>query len=116
MRRGWKRGDWLVRDEESGLTEYASKVTRDYYGKLTKNPDWAHPQDFIRAKADPFISDPQNPPNYVYNTSAFNLGDFVGTTNVPAPIGPATHLFNSALLGGDPGIGDMQIGVNFTVR
>lgn len=117
MRRGWKRGDWLVRDEESGFTEYASKVRRDYYGVLTRNPDKAHPQDFIRAKGDPYIRDPQAPPYLVYNTSAYDLGDFVGVTTVSAPIGPATHLFNpNAVNGDDPGIGSMQIGLNFRVR
>jgi hypothetical protein len=113
---GWKRGDWLVRDEESGFTEYASEVKRDYYGVLTKNPDWAHPQDFIRAKNDPYINDPQNPPTYIFDTSAYNLGDFIGVTSVPAPIGPATHLFNpGAIQGAEPGIGDMTIGSTFTV-
>lgn len=117
MRRGWKRGDWLVRDEESGFTVYASKVKRDYYGKLTTNPDNAHPQDFIRAKGDPYIWSPQAPPELVYDTSAYNLGDFVGLTTVSAPIGPATHLFNpNAVNGDDPGIGSMTIGTNFIVR
>lgn len=116
-RRGWKRGDWLVRDEESGFTEYASKVRRDYYGVLTKNPDPRHPQDFIKAKADPFIGDPQNPPIYIYDTSAYDLGDFVGVTTVPAPVGPATHLFNPAAANpSNPGIGRMVIGSNFVVR
>lgn len=116
-RRGWKRGDWLVRDEESGFTEYASKVRRDYYGVLTRHPDYAHPQDFIRAKDDPFIGDPQNPPIYVYDVSALNLGNFVGVTTVPAPVGPATHLFNpAAIQASDPGIGDMTIGDSFVVR
>lgn len=114
---GWRRGDWLVRDEESGFTEYASEVTRDYYGVLTKNPDRAHPQDFIRAKEDPYISEPLNNPDYVYDTSALNLGTFVGLTSVPAPVGPATHIFNPSIAqGSDPGIGMMTIGQNFTVR
>lgn len=117
MRRGWKRGDWLVRDDESGFTEYASKVRRDYYGVLTKTPDKAHPQDFIRAKNDPFIYSPQNPPTYAFDTSAYNLGDFVGLTSVSAPVGPATHLFNpNAVNGDDPGIGSMTISINFVVR
>lgn len=117
MRRGWKRGDWLVRDEESGFTEYASEVRRDYYGVLTKTPDRAHPQDFIRAKNDPFIYDPQNPPTYIFDTSALNLGDLVGVTSVSAPIGPATHLFNpNAVNGDDPGVGSMTIGTTFRIR
>jgi hypothetical protein len=114
-RRGWKRGDWLVRDEESGFTEYASNMRRDYYGVLKRKEqaDLAHPQDFIRAKNDPFIGEPQNPPQLVYDTSAYNLGDFVGVTIVPAPMGPATHIFNPNAA--EPGIGSMQIGSSFTV-
>ena len=117
MRRGWKRGDWLVRDEQSGFTEYASKVRRDYYGVLTKDPDSSHPQDFIKAKGDPYINDPQNPPQYIYNTSAYNQGTFVGVTTVPAPVGPATHLFNPSVVQiSNPGIGQMVIGTTFKVR
>jgi hypothetical protein len=115
-RRGWKRGDWLVRDEESGFTEYASKMRRDYYGvlKLAKQADPAHPQDFIRAKNDPFINEPLNNPILVYDTSAYNLGTFIGVTTVTAPVGPATHLFNAGM-GGALGIGDMVIGQSFEV-
>ncbi len=118
-RRGWKRGDWLVRDEESGFTEYASDLRRDYYGVLKRRnqADYAHPQDFIKALNDPFIGDPQNPPQYTYDTSALNLGMFVGLTHVPAPVGPATHLFNpSVSQGSDPGIGEMTIGTDFVIR
>lgn len=112
-RKGWKRGDWLVRDEESGFTEYASKVRRDYYGvlKRSEQSDPAHPQDFIRAKNDPFIGQPQNPPALVYNTSAYNLGEFVGETIIPVPFGPASHLYPP-----DFGIGAMTIGTTFIVR
>jgi hypothetical protein len=118
-RRGWKSGDWLVRDEESGFVRYASEVTRDYYGVLKdkKEADEAHPQDFIRAKQDPYPVDPIAPPTRTYNTSAYVQGDFVGLTTVPAPFGPATHIFNpSGIPGNDPGIGQMEIGTTFTVR
>lgn len=118
-RRGWKRGDWLVRDEESGFVEYASRLRRDYYGvlKLKKEADPVHPQDFVKAKQDPYIASfPQNPPEITYDTSAYNLGDFVGLTSVTAPFGPATHLYNPSAIAGEPGIGDMEIGTTFTVR
>ena len=118
-RRGWKRGEWLVRDEESDFVEYASEVAYDYWGTLKKKSelDPAHPQLFIRAKSDPSPVYPQNPPVRTFDTSAFNLGTFVGSTAVTAPVGPATHLFNpSAVIPGDPGIGDMQIGTTFIVR
>lgn len=118
-RRGWKSGEWLVRDEESGFVEYGSNVRRDYYGVLTKKDqcDHVHPQNFVKAKNDPHIQFPQASPEYVYDTSAYNLGAFIGQTNIPAPVGPATHLFNpSAVQGADPGIGDMAISTTFVVR
>lgn len=118
-RRGWKRGDHLVKDEESGFTEYASKVAYDYYGVLKnkRQLDRMHPQDFVRAKKDPYAVYPQSPPLREYNVSAYNLGDFVGNTLVPSPFGPATHIYNpGSVPGADFGIGEMAIGTTFTVR
>lgn len=119
-RRGWKRGDWLVRDEESGLIEYASNVGRDYYGVLKRKDqmDRQHPQDFVKAGRDPYINTPQSDPSYAYNTSAYNVSAFVYGTNIPTPIGPATHLFSVAGAVGvsDNAIPDMTIGDDFVVR
>jgi hypothetical protein len=118
-RRGWKRGEHLVRDEESGLIEYASNVSRDHYGVLKKKSqaDGPHPQDFVKALRDPYTPTVQNPPKLTYDTSAYNVSAFVYGTTVPAPVGPATHLYNpSVSQGGDPGIGEMEIGSNFEVR
>ena len=119
-RRGWKRGEWLVRDEESGLVEYGSNVGRDYYGVLKRKDqmDSAHPQMFVKADLDPYIQYPQADPSYVYDTSAYNVSAFVYGTNIPTPIGPAAHLFGLGGVAGvsDPGIGDMTIGTDFTVR
>lgn len=121
-RRGWKRGEWLVRDEESGLVEYGSNVVRDYYGVLKRKDqaDRAHPQMFVKADKDPYIQYPQADPRYTYDTSAYNVSAFVFGTNIPTPIGPATHLFLNVSdienPGVDPGIGDMAISVDFVVR
>lgn len=123
-RRGWKKGEWLVRDEESGFIEYGSNVRRDYYGVLKRKDqaDYSHPQDFIRAKEDPFTQYPQNPPIQTYNTSAYNVSAFVYGTTIPIPLGPATHLFGlgapprgGAGVQSDPGIGDAIIGSDFIV-
>lgn len=119
-RRGWKRGEWLVRDEESGFVEYASNVTRDYYGVLKRKDqaDGRHPQDFVKAGLDPYSQDPQNSPALVYDTSAYNVSAFVYGTNIPIPQGPATHLFDITYPAGTPGqsgIGVMVIGTTFTV-
>lgn len=118
-RRGWKNGEWLVRDEESGLVEYGSNVTRDYYGVLKRNDqqDYKHPQLFVQAKEDPYMQYPQANPAYVYDTSAYNVSAFVFGTNIPTPFGPASHLFQTAaVIPGDPGIGQMVIGDSFIIR
>ena len=118
-RRGWKRGDWLVRDEESGLVEYASNVGRDYYGILKRKDqmDSMHPQSFITAKRDPYINSPQATPQYIYDTSAYNVSAFVYGTNIPTPVGPATHLFlTQVVAGADNAIPNMTIGGDFVVR
>jgi len=116
-RRGWKRGDWLVRDEESGLVEYASNVTRDYYGVLKRKDqaDHQHPQDFVRAGQDPYINDPQASPAYTYDTSAYNVSAYVYGTTIPTPQGPAFHLFGITGAAGAQGIGPMVIGTTFVV-
>lgn len=118
-RRGWKRGDWLVRDEESGLIEYGSNVVRDYYGVLKRKDqaDGPHPQDFVKAGLDPYTQYPQSDPSYVYDTSAYNVSAFVYGTTIPTPEGPASHLFQTAAVpAGNPAIPDMSIGGDFTVR
>lgn len=109
-RRGWKRADWLVRDEESGFTEYASSLSRDYYGilKRTEQNDQRHPQDFVIALRDPYPVAPTNPPLREYDLISGIIGDFVGTTTVPVPFGPASHLLRA-------GIGFMRIEFDFVV-
>ncbi len=118
-RRGWKSGEWLVRDEESGFVEYGSNVKRDYYGVLKRKDqaDNMHPQQFVRPKEDPYMQFPQANPAYVYDTSAYNVSAFVYGTNIPTPVGMATHLFLQGVVNADdPGIGMMVVGSTFTVR
>jgi hypothetical protein len=94
-RRGWKKGDWLVKDEESGFTTYGSKVARDYYGvlKLKTQCDKAHPQMFVKAGGDPYPVHPVNPPDRDFDLDESVIGFTVGTTNVATPDGPATSIF-----------------------
>lgn len=104
----WRPGDWLVIDEESGMTRYASEVTRDGYGKLVtkKYADARHPQEFIKApigeKGVPFSGVALNRDfSICYSTT-------IGNTGIAVPDGPATHIYNS--------IPNMVIGCNFVVR
>jgi hypothetical protein len=109
-RRGWKRGDWLVKDEESGFTTYGSKVGYDYYGvlKLKTQGDKAHPQMFVTAKDDPYPVSPTSQPFRDFNLTESVVGFDVGDTTVDTPSGPALHLFR-------PGIGDAILEYDFFV-
>lgn len=109
-RRGWKRGDWLIKDEESGLTEYASNVGRDYYGVLKRKNqmDDRHPQEAVYAKNDPFPVFPITPPLREYDLATTLIGNTVGLSNVPVVDSPASHLYRQ-------GIGKMEIGLDFQV-
>lgn len=54
-RNGWRKGDWLVVDEESGITRYASQVRQDWKGVYVTRrfSDDEQPQDFVRPLDDP---------------------------------------------------------------
>lgn len=110
-RRGWVRGDWLVKDEESGFTTYGKNVGRDYYGvlKVKDQMDAAHPQMFIRAKGDPYVMNPLAPPFREYEEACVsNQGFYVNNSTVPAPWGAATHIYR-------PAIPDAAVGCDFYV-
>lgn len=109
-RRGWKKGDWLVKDEESGFTTYGSKVGYDYYGvlKVKKQFDPAHPQDFVKALDDPTPVYPVSEPFRAFNLTESVIGFDVGTTTIDTPEGPALHLFR-------PGIGSATLEYDFFV-
>lgn len=55
MRNSWKSGDYLMVDDESGLTHYASDMVRDWNGQWRHkdNLDGRHPQLDVKAKRDP---------------------------------------------------------------
>ena len=94
MRNGWRKGEWLIIDAESGMTRYSSEVKRDYTGVyVTKTyADSEQPQDFIRPGSDPMPLPYSNPgtTNFTVSVSA---PTYVGNTNVLTKPGPASHLF-----------------------
>jgi hypothetical protein len=115
LRKGWKRGDWLIIDEESGVTKYASQVRRDWKGLYVSKQyaDDEQPQDFIKP-----LDDPRPLPFYAMPDTNFDLNNFlpvfIGLTSARTPTitptaGAAAHIY-------DPGIGDMEIGYDFFVR
>lgn len=110
MRRGFRVGDYLMVDDESGLTHYASEMVRRWDGLQVHetNNEIRQPQEFVRAYPDPEglrIIRPTEDVAKPFNVIPTN----VGGTDIPAPTGPASHLFN-------PGIGDMVIETSFVVR
>lgn len=110
-RRGWKKGDWLVQDEESGFTTYGKAVGRDYYGvlKVKKQMDSLHPQTFIKPKDDPYTVDPISPPMRSYESAVLSWqGPYVNNSTVPVLPSPADSLFRTEIPYG-------QIGSTFYV-
>lgn len=112
-RNGFKVGDHLMRDDESGIVHYASDMVRRWDGLWVhhSNNETRNPQEFVRARADPVAL--QN----VRSDLPFDAPDqpitqplFIGNTTTKTIPGPASHLFE-----GD-GIGAMDIGGNFIVR
>ena len=109
-RNNWKLGDHLMVDEESGRTHYASEMVRQWDGQWRHNTnvDPRHPQDFVRALNDPQALKDVVPLGPQPDTFV-SLLLTVGNTNVTAPYGPASHLFDLA-------IPDMAVGYSFVVR
>lgn len=117
IRNQHRLGDWLVVDDITGFTIYASESVKLWDGRIThvSNFETRHPQEFIKARRDP------KPVPFVRTEPlavlASSYSSFIGQTDIPTPIGPATHIFVSAA---DPpaplGIGDATIGSTFIVR
>ena len=104
VRNTHRRGDYLMVDDESGLTHYASEMVERWDGLFVHrdNNETRHPQWFVKARNDPRALQhvrPLDPQAAVDNTFDLEIGE----TTVPTSLnGPATHLFQ-------PGIGKMII-------
>ena len=110
VRNGWRSGRHLVVDDESGKVLWDDQVRKRWDGALVESSQYEtrHPQEFVKAKQDPYpLKDTR--PDSATETPANFVGIFVGQTSVPVPTGPASHLF-------DPGIGEMIVGTSFYVR
>lgn len=105
----YRIGDYLVHCDLTGRKIFGSQAKKDYRGNVVSPAAFLkrNPQDFVRALNDgkpvPIIREN-------FPVSPFLLyPDTVGATNVPTPVGPASHLFNQA-------IGEMVVGSTFIVR
>lgn len=109
-RNRWKKGDWLVVDQESGITTYASKVKEDWQGLYVRKryADPEQPQDFVRPADDPIPVPYTSLPVSDFD-ACLVMPYYIGRTTVRSPQnGPATHLFQL-------GIGEAEIGCTFIV-
>lgn len=103
-------GDYLIRDDESGFTIYKSEAVKIWDGtyRHKRMYETRHPQEFVKAKRDPRALDVVRPEPLV-DAPVNAVSTLIGSTAVPTPSGPASHLF-------DPGIGEMKVGSTFVVR
>lgn len=104
----YKAGEWLVVDEESGFTRYASEVEQDWKGSYIR-------KNFID-KINPSVArqvpDDDTSVSFITARTVMERPDLttpvtVGNTSVKTKISPADFMFN--------GIGEEEIG-SFTVR
>lgn len=103
-------GRHLVRDDESGAVYYDDEMVKRWDGLMVHKSQYEgrHPQEFVRAKNDPkALIDVRRDTPWPSPTNAQAV--YIGTTNVPTPNGPASHLYK-------PGIGEMVVASTFIVR
>ena len=121
-RRGFRIGDHLVVDDESGFVEYASNIKECWDGTLRRSNQYEarHPQEFVRPKGDPYPVYPirtEPMPELENNTIPLS----VGNTNIPTAVGAASHIYriviNDQYLIGigemiidDPGVSGFVVG------
>lgn len=112
-RRGGKKGDYLMTDDYSGFTEYASKMKQDYWGNYTAKPLIRNLQEIATGMDDPLPVLVYRGPQYEITSpcDAEIIPLFIGTTNIRTP-----STGNIQILGLDPAIPDMSVGCNFEVR
>ena len=107
-RNRWRRGKWLVRDDESGFVEYSDRVVRRWDGLYVRKDqdEPIDPQWFIQADSDPkpvpFVRPDELAPQVCLTSPPY-------LNNVPAPASPGTSVFVGT------SIGKMEIECSFTV-
>ena len=108
-RNRWRRGQWLVRDDESGFVHYADQVVRRWDGMYVRKDqdEPIDPQWFITAESDPtnvpFIR-PDQPAG-----PACKTGPAYDAANQPIKNFPGYNLYVGS------SIGSMEIECSFIV-
>ena len=95
IRNGWKRGDYLMRDDILGDVIWASEAVKRYDGIIMRRsgnedeiPD--HPQLYVKPLNDPRALKDIRPDTHSAAVVASNVVDING---VPIPRGAAQHQF-----------------------
>ena len=113
IRNRLKVGDYLMVDDITGQTHYASEMVRNWDGAWVHHSKYEprQPQDFVKAGNDPEVLRVIR--SQIYDTATLNggsLGVYVGNSTVRVnEEGAAAHLY-------DFGIGEMQISTSFIIR
>lgn len=112
-RRNQRRGDHLVTDDTLGVTVWASKVQKDYWGNYTTVPLERNLQEVASPLSDPYPVDIYRGPSYEQTTACdFELQPtYIGKTTRAFPNTKYTNLFSL-----NPAIPDMSVGCTFVVR
>jgi len=113
-RRNGRLGNYLMTDDYTGFTEYASDLKKDYWGAYAKHPLERNLQEIASPLDDPAPVPIYRGPQYEFTPPCIAevAPPFVGLTNVP------TNQDNMAfqVLDLNPAIPDMEVGCTFIIR
>lgn len=112
-RRNGRKGSWLATDDYTGVTTYANRLQKDYWGNMVVSPLKRNLQEIASPLDDPRpVSFYRGPTYEQVNPCDFETQPlFIGLTNIRTP-----QTGTSETLGLDPGIGDASIGCTFIVH
>lgn len=113
-RRQGKKGDYLMTDDYTGFTSYASQLNKDYWGNYTRKPLIRNLQEVASPLLDPIpVSIYRGPQYEVVNPCIFEtMPIFIGLTNVLTPQNsPANQALNL-----DPAIPDQEVGCTLVIH
>lgn len=86
-------GDYLMRDDESGIVYYASEMRQIWDGswRHKKMFETRQPQEFVQARNDPRALRHIRPDELV--AQPIPAAGCIGNTTIRRPTAPATHIF-----------------------
>lgn len=112
-RRNGRPGAYLMTDDYTGFTRYASQLKRDFWGSYAQNPLKRNLQEIATPLNDPRPVPIYRGPSYEYTPAC--TGEtapiYVGLTNVPT--NPNNMAFQTLDLA--PSLGEMVVGCTFQV-